>query len=318
MKFISSLRAEKSIAQFLEAENVDAPAARKAAESLKKIGDKAIPQVIDALAAADREQTTVLVETLTNHLNDNTFRQFAAGLGHADQRCVTGVAWALSSANNYKANQLVELLGDDGVSKPAVIDVLRSKKGRLNVSQLLRRAYDLEPAEKAALFKIIAEVADDATVPDLLARMDGKDPAIRVHLIDVLSKFSRPDVARAMEAQLSDSHKAVRQSALIALHNMPGDRDIAKISSLLTDVDMEVQNRAVDLLVHVKSPETMKHLVTVLKDENEYARRSAVEVLNEIADPSTVRDLLNTWMTTTGGYGRARPMPWRRSAGPKS
>ena len=111
MKFINSMRAERSIAQFLEADDVDAPAAKKAAEALKKIGGNAIPLVIDALGSADREQTTVLVETLATHLNDANFRQYAAGLGHSDQRCVTGVAWALSTTNNYNANQLVDLLG---------------------------------------------------------------------------------------------------------------------------------------------------------------------------------------------------------------
>jgi HEAT repeat protein/tRNA A-37 threonylcarbamoyl transferase component Bud32 len=292
MKLISSLKAERSIAQFLAESDSAAPAAKKAAESVRKLGNGAIPNLIEALASADKSQTTVLLAALNSHVSDATFRQFAAGLGHPDQRCLSGVARVLSKNSGYNANQLVDLLGDDSVSKPTVIDVLRSKKEQVNVNQLLRRAYDLDPREKAATFKIIREIATEATVPDLLSRMEGKDPAIRVHIISVLSRFNRPDVARALERQLSDSHKVVRQAALIALGGMDGERDVERICKLLLDPDMDVQNRAVDLLVKSRHPNTMMHLVDVLKDESEYARRSAVEVLNEIADPSTIKHLL--------------------------
>ncbi len=295
MKFISSLRAERSIAQFLGESDVDAPAARKAAESLRKMGGGAVPNVVDALATADKAQTMVLIETLAAQLNDTTFRQFAAGLGHSEQRCVSGVAAALSTGTGYNASKLVDLLGDDGISKPALIEVLRAKKSRLNVGQLLARAYELEPREKAALFKIISDISTEATVPDLIARIQGKDYAVRVHIINILSRFHRPDVAHALEQQLGDPHKSIRQAAVTALTRMDGGDlgiSIKRICDLLLDPDMDVQNKTVDLLVKLRNPETMQHLVTVLKDESEYARRSAVEVLNEIADPSSIRHLL--------------------------
>jgi len=293
MKFISSYRAERSIAQFLEAPNIDAPVAKKAAAVLKKLGSGAIPSVIEALATADKQQTTILVETLCEQLNDSTFPFFVEGLGHSDQRCVAGVAWALSATNSYNVNLLVSLLSNEEISKPAVIDILGAKKQQLNVSSLLRSVYDLGPREKEAMFKIIAEAATEEAIPDLIARLEGKDPAIRVHLIKVLGRFNRPDVARALEGQLSNSNKAVRQAALIALADMDGERDIERISSLLLDPDMAVQNQAVDLMVKIRHPDTMQHLLRVLKDESEYARRSAVEVLNEIAEPSTIRHLLS-------------------------
>jgi len=293
MKFISSYRAERSIAQFLEAPDIDTPVAKKAAAVLKKLGSGAIPSVIEALATADKQQTTILVETLSEQLNDTTFPYFVEGLGHADQRCVAGVAWALSVTNGYNVNLLIKLLGDEDTSKPAVIDILAAKKNQLNVSNLLRCVYDIGPREKDAIFKIIAETATEAAIPDFVARLEGKDPAIRVHLIKVLGRFNRPDVAQALEGQLADSNKTVRQAALIALTDMDGDRDVGRITSLLLDPDMDVQNQAVDLLVKMRHPDTMKHLLRVLKDESEYARRSAVEVLNEIAEPSTIRHLLS-------------------------
>jgi HEAT repeat protein/tRNA A-37 threonylcarbamoyl transferase component Bud32 len=293
MKFLETLKAERSIAQLLEEADVNSPSARKAAESLKKAGPGAIPKLIEALGAADRAQTTILVEALGAQLSDKTFSHFAEGLSHGNQRCVTGVASALSGANNYNATQLLELIGQEGVSTPALIEVLRSKRNRLGVPQLLRKAYETEPREKAALFKIIAEIVTDEHVPDLVSRLTGKDLAVRIHIMQVLSRFDRPDVARALEEQLRDPNKTIRKTALAALFHMSGERNVRLLCELLTDPDLEVQSKAVDLLVRMKHPDTMKYLVSVLKDENEYARRSAVEVLNEIADPSTIRHLLN-------------------------
>ncbi len=293
MKFLNTLKAERSIAQFLEEPDVASPGARKAAESLKKAGPGAIPKVIEAMAMADKSQSTVLVETLASQLNDKTFAQFADGLRHGNARCVTGVARALSSSATYDSTQLLALLGEQGISTPAVIDVLRTKKERLGVSQLLQRAYALEPREKAALFKIVSEVATDANVPDLISRLSGKDLAVRIHLVQILSRFNRPDVAAALQQQLRDKNKTIRQATLAALMHMEGEKDIKLISEMLLDPDLEVQSKAVDVLVKTRHPDTMKYLIKVLKDENEYARRSAVEVLNEVADPSTIRHLLN-------------------------
>jgi HEAT repeat protein/tRNA A-37 threonylcarbamoyl transferase component Bud32 len=292
MKFISSLKAERTIAQLLEENDVRTPAARKAAETLHKLGPGAIPKLVDALAATNKQQTMILIDALTAKVSDKTFNQFAEALTHRTPRCVSGAAMALSDADGYNANQLLDLLDDQSVSKPAVIDILRKKKEKLNVQQLLRRAYELEPREKAALFKIINAITTEDSVPDLISRITGKDPAVRIHLINVLSRFNRPDVAQAIEAQLRDENKTVRQAALNALANMDGDRDVELICSLLLDPDIAVQNKAVDLLVRMRHPDTMKYLVAVLKDENENARRSAVEVLNEIADPSTLKYLL--------------------------
>jgi HEAT repeat protein/tRNA A-37 threonylcarbamoyl transferase component Bud32 len=293
MKILSTFKAERSISKLLEEHDVNSPTARKALETLRSMGPDAIPKVIDALAVADKSQTAVRMETLATHVSDRSLPMYAEGLRNSNARCVTGVAWALSSSSSYDPNKVLDLLGEEDVSVPAVIDVLRTKKQRLGVSALLRRAYSLPPREKAALFKIVGEIADEASVPDLVSRLTGKDLAVRIHLIHILSRFKRPDVSEALQSQLRDPNKSVRQAALAALLNQDSPKDVKLICSMLLDPDLEVQSKAVDLLVKMRHPDTMKHLVKVLKDENEYARRSAVEVLNEIADPTTIRHLLN-------------------------
>ena len=64
-----------------------------------------------------------------------------------------------------------------------MIEVLKVHKNNLSVHELLRRAYELEPKEKAALFAIIEDIIKPEMVPDLINRMGGKDPAIKIHLM---------------------------------------------------------------------------------------------------------------------------------------
>lgn len=292
MKFISTLKAERSIAQLLAERDLQTPNARKALDSLRKLGADAVPKLIDAFATADRDHLTALVQTLSATVSDRTLGDVIAGLGHSNARCVAGTASALASATNFDANQLLDLLGRDNVSVPAVIDVLRANQNRLNPRELLRRAYDLEPREKSAVFRIIADIATPDLVPDLVSRLEGKDPAVRVHIIEVLSRFNTPEVGRALEGQLKDRNKAVRKAALTAIENMPGERNIALLCSILTDPDLEARSRAIDIIVKARHPDTMRYLVEVLRDESEDARRAAVEVLNGMADVATLKYLL--------------------------
>jgi serine/threonine-protein kinase len=292
MKFISGLKAERCITQILTERDVTTPGSRKALEDLRKIGPSIIPKLIDAFATAEKDQTQALVQTLGSQITEKTFREVALGLGHGNPRCVSGVSAALSASSTYDANALLEYLGRDDVSVPAVIDALRGNKRRLNPRELLRRGYDLEPREKSAVFKLLSEIATEEIVPDLIARLEGKDQSIKVHLIELLSKFPRPDVGRAIENQLQDKSKLVRKAAIAALDGMPGDRNIALLCSMLRDADLDARNKAVDLVVKIRHPDTMKHLLDVLKDESEDARRAGVEVLNGIADVATLKHLL--------------------------
>ena len=292
MKFFSTMKAERCLTQLLSERDAHSSEARKALDSLQGIGRTAIPRVIDAFATADKEHSGALVTLLASLLDDTSFPLYADGLSHSNKLCVAGVTKALGISGSYDPNKLMDLLGKDIVSKPALIEILGLLRKRLNARELLKQAYELEPREKSAVFKIIGDIAGPDLVPDLIARVEGKDPSVRLNIIKVLSRFNQPEVARALERQLKDRNKLVRKAALEALAAMPGERDIGLICSLLSDPELEVQARAVDLVVKIRHPDTMKHLVNVLKDESEFARRSAVEVLNEIAEPGTIKYLL--------------------------
>ena len=292
MSLLGGFRADQLIGELNSQPDPSSPAAQKIVERLKKIGPKVIPRIIEALAMSDKNHTMAFVDVLASQVSDKTLKYYMDGLADGGDRVVKGTAWALSSSHNYNPNSLLDFFDEPEVSKPALIEVLSVHKRDLSVHDLLRRAYEMEPSEKAALFKIIEDSVTIDMVPDLIARMGGKDPAIKIHLMKLLAQFNKDDINRALEMQLKDSNKLVRSAALSALAQREGPVDIKRVSALLQDPDIEVQNKAVDVIVKINHPETIKYLIAALKDENEYARRAAVEVLNEIGNPNSVKELL--------------------------
>jgi eukaryotic-like serine/threonine-protein kinase len=292
MSLFSNYRAERLIAELKTNGNPNTPDGQKALQKLLSLGPSAIEPLVVALSAAEKKETVAYVEVLTKLIDSKTLPQVLKSMADANGRATSGIAWALSSSRSYPATALLDALNKDGMPKPVILDIIAAQKARFTVRELLNAAYAQEPTERAALFKIIAEVADETSVDDLVARIEGKDPMARLHIIQVLGRFNNPTVRQAVQRQLKDNSKLIRSAALSALSRMDGPFDMPLITSMLRDPEIDVQNKAVDVVVKAKHPDTVKYLVEVLKDENEYARRAAVEVLNELGSAKDVKYLL--------------------------
>ena len=292
MALFTNLRSDRLIALIKSTDKPLAEETLKAVAKLKALGPGVIEPIIESLADADKNATVALVDVLSTLVSNKTFPRFLQGLCDGNARIAAGIAWALTSSRSYSPGLLIDALNTKGVSKSATLDVIHAQRDRFNIRELLNAAYAQEPQEKAALFRIIAEVADENSTPELVSRLEGKDPIARVHIINILSKFNRPDIKRSLQGQLRDQNKMIRSATLAALARMDGPVDVEAVCRLLKDGEIDVQNRAIDVLIRANDPETIKYLIPVLKDENEYARRSAVEVLNEIGDAKSVKYLL--------------------------
>jgi serine/threonine-protein kinase len=292
MSFFTTLRADRLILQIRGATNVMAPEIQKAIAKLKQAGPGVIEPVIAALPEADKQATVAFVDILASLATAKTLPQYTQALVQGSPRVIAGVAWALTSSRGYPPHLLLDALATPGIAKSALLDVINGQRGRFSVRELLNAAYAQEPNEKAALFRIIGEIADEAALPELIGRLQGKDPIARLHIINVLARFNRPEVQRSLQELLGDTNKMVRSAVLTSMAKMDGPIEVARVCTLLRDPELDVQNRAVELLAKARDPETVRHLVPVLKDESEQARRAAVEVLNEVGDARSVKYLL--------------------------
>jgi eukaryotic-like serine/threonine-protein kinase len=292
MSLFANYRADRLIAEIKSSGNPGSPVAQKALEKLVSMGAGAIDPIIDALATSEKKETMAYVEALSKLIDSKTLPTLLKTMSEANGRAMSGIAWALSSSKNYPVGALLDALSKPDMPKPALLDVIAAQKTRFTVRELLNAAYAQEPSERAGLFKIIAEIADESSIDDLVARIEGKDPVARLHIINTLARFNTPKVQAAIQKQLKDNSKFVRSAALTALAKMDGPFDMPLLINTLRDPELEVQNKAVDVVIHANHPDTVKFLVDVLKDENEYSRRAAVEVLNVVGNAKSVKFLL--------------------------
>ena len=292
MSFFTNLRADRLVTEIRSSNDPTGVATQKAVARLKDVGPGAIEAVLAALPDADKGSTMAFVEVLAGLVSQKTFPLFMRGLVEGSPRVVSGISWALTSSRNYPPHLLLEALAIPGISKPTVLEVIAAQKSRFAVRELLAAAYTQEPNEKAALFRVIGEIADQQSLPELIGRVHGKDPIARVHIINTLARFNTPEVQTALQGLLKDPNKLIRGATLSALQRMDGPIDIERVTALLRDPEIDVLNRAIDVVIKANHPETIRYLIEVLKDENENARRAAVEVLNEIGNAKSVKYLL--------------------------
>ena len=226
MSFFTNIRADRFITELRTATDVAAPATQKAIAKLRELGPGAIEPVTAALADADKIATVAYIEVLTGLVNQKTLPKFIESMVTGSPRVVAGVAWALSSSRAYPPTMLLEALGTEGIAKSALLDVITAHRSRLSVREILAAAYKQEANEKAALFRILGELATDNDLPELVGRLNGKDPVARLHIINILSRFPKPEVQRALQQQLKDTNKLVRAATLGALAKMDGPIEI--------------------------------------------------------------------------------------------
>ena len=292
MSFFTNLRADRLVTEIRSSNDANSAATQKAIARLKDVGPGAIESVFAALPEADKAATMAFVEVLAGLVSQKTLPVFMRGLVEGSPRVISGISWALTTSRNYPPHLLLEALSIPGISKPTVLEVIAAQKSRFGVRELLAAAYTQEPNEKAALFRLIGEIADQSAIPELVGRLQGKDPIARVHIINTLARFNSPDIQTALQGLLKDPNKLIRGAVLSAMQRMNGLIDIERVSALLRDPEIDVLNRAIDVVIKANHPETMRYLIEVLKDENENARRAAVEVLNEIGNAKSVKYLL--------------------------
>ena len=210
MKFLTSLRGERLLAELKTSGELTSPQSRKVVEKLINLKSDAIPIVLEALGSADKRETMAFVEVLAALADSKNLPALLQGLADSNARTVAAVAWALSSAKGFPATELLPALKDPDIAGAALIDVIGAHKSRIPLRELLAAAYNQDSGDKAALFKIIGEVADPASVPDLLARLEGQDVGVRTHQSLSLIASSRYLMELASPTSFSTSTAARR------------------------------------------------------------------------------------------------------------
>ncbi len=295
MKLLSGFQANRAIATIL-AEDAGATAeGKRALFKLKKIGEPAIPKLIEALG--NSHNTATLEQLLTSFIRNSTLSFYLVGLTDGDPRIVDGVIRILKRSNDFNPNELFPYFSnpieEEEISKTALGEILTVHAERINPNTLLGLLDQVSSRVRPILYRLLDIIATEALVPDIIQRLDSNQALVRTHLLAVLSRFDTEAGRAGLVKGLSDPNKSVRQAALTGLARLKAQDNVEDICQLLSDPDLTVQTAAIETLGIIQSPDTVKHLITVLQDESEYVRRAAVEVLNEVGNQNAVKDLLN-------------------------
>jgi serine/threonine-protein kinase len=199
---------------------------------------------------------------------------------------------ALSEGKKFDPNQLFPYFDDAKMPKTELVSILAAHKNKLAPKALVGLLDSVGKTARAAVFRLVDEVAHDAMIVDLLPYTQHAEWLVRLHMTQVLSRFHTESVRDALLNRLTDTHKEVRQAALEGLASLQMTFDVEPICQLLRDPDLTVQSKAIETLVRMNNPHAVHHLLDVLQDESEYVRRAAVEVLNAIGNTNAIKDLL--------------------------
>ncbi|HET7607943.1 MAG TPA: hypothetical protein VFL84_04640, partial [Gammaproteobacteria bacterium] len=116
MNFITALQADRLIAQIREESDPSSATGKQLFAKLGKLGTAAIPKILEALASADKRQTTEYIDILGSLINDKTLSLVTRGLADPEPRTVSATATALAANKRFNVNRLVDLLGEDEYS----------------------------------------------------------------------------------------------------------------------------------------------------------------------------------------------------------
>jgi serine/threonine-protein kinase len=288
------MRVKRLVDIFIKSPSPTDSKARTALDQLKEIGKPAVPALIEGLNLADRDQAKFIKVVLVKILNNSTLSEYTKGLKESFPRIVSEVTSVLKTGQSYDPNLLIDVFGEEGISKAALIDVLAAHKDKVNAAYLMQHLNRLDIGNQNAALKMIGDVVDESAIPELISRLGGKDQNIRAHIARILGRFKgNPEVLDALEKVSNDSSKQVRFEAAQSLIRMGEEVDLVLLIQLLKDSDIRIQEVAVQGLVNSKSPDVIKYLIDPLQDSDEYVRRAAVEVLNEMASADSIKDLLD-------------------------
>ncbi|MCW9024369.1 MAG: HEAT repeat domain-containing protein [Gammaproteobacteria bacterium] len=291
MALLDSFKVNKAISVVLAHNQVDAHELKEAIVKIKKIGEPAVPRLINALAESSSNKP--LENLLLNFLDNKTLPHYIDALADEDKRIVTGVMRILSTSTMFDANRLIGLFEDPDIPKNVLVQILLQHKEALNSNKLFELVDKLDKNIRVAVFKVLEDIVQDSMIPKLLKYADSKDPNTRLHVARMLSKFSTEQTRDKLVQLLKDQHNEIRLTALDGLGKMKIPVSAREICPSLKDSNLTVQSKAIDTLIRIDDPRIVKYLVDILQDESEYIRRAAVEVLNEVGNPEAIKDLLN-------------------------
>jgi serine/threonine-protein kinase len=290
MGLLDRFRIQKSLGVLLASDDTVSSEKAQAAARLKQLGAVAVPKLVHALGHTSNPEP--IIELLTTLLDNHSLSLFCHALSNQNPQVVAGVVKALERGKKYDPNRLLDLFADPTVAKGGLVTILAAHKEAVQPRALLRLLDITDKGGRAAVFRVVDEIASEAMLPELIPYTQHQDWQIRQQVARILGRFSTAAGRDALLQLLADPHKQVRQVALASLTSLQLPVDVGPVCQLLRDPDLTVQSKAIEAIIQLNDPDAVYYLLEFLQDDSEYVRRAVVEVLNAIGTTSVIKELL--------------------------
>ncbi len=287
MGLLDTYRINKAIAVLLTSHDATSAETMQAVATLKRLGQSAIPKLIEALGKGRTPPT--IVAPLTTLVQNATLPLFGDGLASANPRIVAGVVEVLTRATTYDPNRLLDFGTDPRIAKSTLGKLLSARKEMLQPELLLQCLDTVRAEHRPLLLGLVRQVATMATVPALIRRTTSTDETVRLAMVQTLTRFRTEEVRDAFMGLLSATHVPIREAALAGLASLPLPRDVRPICQLLRDPEKSVRRQASAILTQWKVPQTVSYLFDVLQDPSPEVQQEAVELLSVVGDTSSIK-----------------------------
>ena len=287
MGLLDTYRINKAIAVLLTSQDAASAETMQAVATLKRLGQSAIPKLIEALGKVRTPHT--VVASLTTLVQNATLPLFGDGLASSNPRVVAGVVEVLTQATTYDPNRLLDFFTDPRIAKSTLGKLLNARKAMLQPELLLRCLDTVQAEHRPLLLGLVRQVATVATVPALIRRTTSTDETVRLAMVRTLTRFRTEEVREAFMGLLTDTHAPIREAALTGLASLPIPQDVRPICQLLRDPEKIIRRQASTILTQWKAPQTVSYLFDVLQDPSPEVQQDAVELLSVVGDTSSIK-----------------------------
>ncbi|HSX81719.1 MAG TPA: HEAT repeat domain-containing protein, partial [Candidatus Saccharimonadia bacterium] len=287
MGLLDTYRINKAIAVLLTSQDAASAETMQAVATLKRLGQSAIPKLIEALGKVRTPHT--VVASLTTLVQNATLPLFGDGLASSNPRVVAGVVAVLTQATIYDPNRLLDFFTDPRITKSTLGKLLSARKVMLQPELLLRCLDTVQAEHRPLLLGLVHQVATGATVPALICRTTSTDETVRLAMVRTLTRFCTEEVRDACMSLLTDTHAPIREAALAGLASLPLPQDVRPICQLLRDPEKIVRRQASAILTQWKVPQTVSYLFDIMQDPSPEVQQEAVELLSVVGDTNSIK-----------------------------
>jgi eukaryotic-like serine/threonine-protein kinase len=287
MGLLDTYRINKALAVLLTSQDAASAETMQAVATLKRLGQSAIPKLIEALGKVRTPHT--MVALLTTLVQNATLPLFGDGLASTSPRVVAGVVEVLTQATTYDPNRLLDFFTDPRIAKATLGKLLTARKEMLQPALLLRCLDTVRAEHRPLLLGLVRQVATVESVPALIRRTTSTDETVRLAMARTLARFRTEEVRDAFMSLLTDVHGPIREAALEGLARLPFSLHVGPICQLLRDPETSVRRQASVLLTQQKDPQMVPYLFEVLQDPSPEVQQGAVELLSVVGDTSSIK-----------------------------